>query len=90
MYNLLACANKELTDKMPWKLIDNFAKIEIFANIFLHFNCVCGLIYSIIPNKILKLVSYFNWSLNELKLNCYDINFKYMSDEKKIIAFDKI
>ena len=90
MYNLLAYANKELTDKMPWKLIDNFAKIEIFADIFLYFNCACGLIYPIIPNKVLKLVSYFDWSLNELKLNCYDINFKYISNEKKIIAFDKI
>jgi methionyl-tRNA synthetase len=95
MYDLLAYTNKELTEKMPWKIpsdteINIQTKIEIFADVFLHFNCACGLIYPIIPNKVLQLVSYFNWDLKQLKLTCSDINFKFMSDEKKIIAFDRI
>lgn len=92
---LLDHANKELTEKMPWKIqsdtelnIQN--KIEIFADIFLHFNCACCLMYAIIPEKTIELVGYFNWTIEQLKLNCSNINFKYMSDEKKIIAFNKL
>lgn len=92
MYRLLDYANRELTEKKPWTLIDSNieTKISIFADIFINFNCACCLMYAIIPSKILELVKYFNWTIEQLKLSNEKINFTYTSDEKKIIAFTKL
>ena len=91
MNKLLDHANKELTDKKPWSIPnDDKNKLAIFADIFINFNCSCSLMYAIIPSKVLELVGYFNWTIEQLKLSNEKINFKYMSDEKKIIAFNKL
>jgi len=88
LYYLLDYSNKELTDKMPWKT----SNIEVFFNILLHFNCACSLMYLIIPNKVIELCELIGWSLDNLKLNNYNININYQDQklDKKVIAFNKI
>lgn len=86
LYYLLDYSNKELTDKMPWKT----KEIPVFFDILLHFNCACSLMYLIIPNKVLHLCELIGWSLDNLKLNNYNIKINYQSNEKKVIAFEKI
>lgn len=90
MYRLLDYSNRELTEKKPWTLIDNKIKINIFADILINFNCACCLMYPIIPSKVLELVGYFNWTIDQLKLSNKKINFNYVSNEKQIVAFNKL
>lgn len=85
MNYLLDYSNKELTDKMPWKTHD----IDTFFQIILHFNCACSMMYAIIPNKVLSLCELIGWSINNLKLNNYNIKIKYIN-EVKLIAFTKL
>ena len=86
LYYLLDYSNKELTDKMPWKT----KNIESFFDILLHFNCACSLMYLIIPNKVLYLSELIGWSLENIKLNNYDIKINYLNQNNKVIAFDRI
>ena len=85
MNSLLDYSNKELSDKMPWKTND----IEVFFDILLHFNCACSLMYAIISSKVLSLCNLIGWSLNELKLNNYNIKINYIQ-EIKLTAFTKL
>ena len=86
LYYLLDYSNKELTDKMPWKT----GNIQVFFDILLHFNCACSLMYLIIPNKLIHLCELIGWSLENIKLNNYEIKINYKDVIKKVIAFDKI
>lgn len=86
-------ANKELTDKKPWVSYqtDPVESIEIFGQILIKFNIACGLMYPAIPNKVQNLISLIGWDVHNIYLSSQTISpINFVSDQKKIIAFDPI
>ncbi len=105
LFSRLDYCNKELTEKKPWSLkgkseeflqaaqgtCGSDTSISIYGLICIKFNIACGLLYPIIPEKISSLIKLIGWDIQNVYLSNKSIGkICFTSEEKKIIAFNRI